>query len=111
MSRLLAIDQKAAIEAYLSHYPEGRFSGELRYRIAFINFNDKEVDQSDKLIRDLSEFISQHPKDVMVVAMLRLIGDTYTRKESMDRGEKAKFEKLAVDSYIKAAELLDDDTQ
>jgi outer membrane protein assembly factor BamD (BamD/ComL family) len=112
MSRILANDQKAASEAIetdLSHYPEGRFRGDLRYRLAFINFNDKEVDQSDKLIRDLDDFISQHPKDGMVMAMLRLIGDTYTRKKSLNRGEKAKFEKLAVDSYIKAAELLNDD--
>ncbi len=39
--------------------------------------------------------------------MLCLIGDTYKRKKSDKRDELAKFQKLAVDSYIKAVFLKD----
>ncbi|MEY5012995.1 MAG: hypothetical protein RLY69_710, partial [Verrucomicrobiota bacterium] len=53
----------AACNDYLNKFPDGRYAGDMRYRLAFVDFNDKEEDQSEKVIRDLSKFLSEHPND------------------------------------------------
>lgn len=92
----------SSIKEYLSKFPDGRYAGDLRYRLAFIDFNDKDVDQSDKLIKDLTGFLGQHPDDGAAGSMLCLIGDTWKKKTSKKQDEVARFEKNALDSYKKA---------
>lgn len=107
MSNFLANDYKetlASIKSYLNQFPDGTYAGDLRYRLAFIDFNDKDVDQSAKIIKDLTSFIAQHPNDASIGSMLCLLGDTYKKKKSGKRDEQARFEKLAVDAYIRAVE-------
>lgn len=87
---------------YLSKFPDGRFAGDMRYRLAFIDFNDKDVDQSDKIIGDLTKFLAEHPDDAAAGSMLCLIGDTYKKKKSDKKDEIARFEKQALDAYKKA---------
>ncbi|MES2437868.1 MAG: tetratricopeptide repeat protein [Verrucomicrobiota bacterium] len=92
----------AASKEYLSKFPDGRYAGDMRYRLAFIDFNDKEEDQSDKIIRDLTAFLAEHPDDSAAGSMLCLIGDTYKKKKSDKTDEIAKFEKQALEAYKKA---------
>lgn len=103
----------ATIKDYLGKFPDGRYAGDLRYRLAFIDFNDKDEDQSDKLIKDLTTFLESHPKDEAVGSMLCLIGDTWKKKTSKKQDELARFEKKALDAYTKAiwSGSLDDVTQ
>jgi len=91
-----------AIKQYLSKFPDGRYAGDLRYRNAFIDFNDGDVDQSNKLIKDLETFMAGHADDAATGSMLCLIGDTYQKKKSDKPDELARFEKLALNAYIKA---------
>ncbi|RYD35837.1 MAG: tetratricopeptide repeat protein, partial [Verrucomicrobiaceae bacterium] len=91
-----------ACKEYLSRFPDGRFAGDMRYRLAFIDFNDKEVDQSDKIIGDLTKFLADHPNDASAGSMLCLIGDTYKKKKSDKKDEIARFDKQALDAYKKA---------
>lgn len=105
MSNFLTNNYKQTLKtskAYLSKFPDGRYSGDMRYRLAFVDFNDKEVDQSDKIIRDLSSFLSKHPDDAAIGSMYCLLADTYKRKKSDKPDELAKFAKLALDAYKKA---------
>ncbi len=105
MSNFLSNNYKetiSSIKAYLGKFPDGRYAGDLRYRLAFIDFNDKEEDQSDKLIKDLETFLVDHPDDAAAGSMLCLIGDTWKKKESNKPDEQAKFENLALKAYIKA---------
>lgn len=105
MSYFLSNDYKETLRTckeYLSKYPDGRYAGDLRYRLAFIDFNDKEEDQSDKLIRDLTMFLTDHPEDSAAGSMYCLIADTYKKKKSDKTDELAKFEALAIEHYKKA---------
>ena len=105
MGKFLSNDYKgslASIKEYLSKFPDGRYAGDLRYRLAFIDSNDKDVDQSDKLIRDLTSFMSGHPDDPATGSMLCLVGDPYKKKKSDKRDELAKFQRLALEAYKKA---------
>jgi tetratricopeptide (TPR) repeat protein len=105
MSNFLSNEYKktlASCKEYLSRFPDGRYAGDLRYRLAFIDFNDKDVDQSDKIIRDLNTFLAEHPDDAAAGSMLCLIGDTYKKKKSDKTDELAKFESLALENYKKA---------
>lgn len=108
MSNFLSNEYKktlAACKAYLSKFPDGRYAGDIRYRLAFIDFNDKEEDQnvmSDKIIRDLTAFVTQHPDDAASGSMLCLIGDTWKRKKSDKQDEVARFERNALEAYKKA---------
>ncbi len=107
MSYFLSNNYKETFKAcreYLSKFPDGGFAGDMRYRLAFIDFNDKENDQSDKIIRDLTTFIKDHPDDSSVGSMLCLLGDTYKRKTSDKQDEVARFEELALDAYRKAVQ-------
>lgn len=105
MSNFLTNNYKETLRTckeYLSKFPDGRYAGDMRYRLAFIDFNDKEVDQSDKLIGDLTKFLAEHPDDASAGSMLCLIGDTYKKKKSDKKDEIARFEKQALDAYKKA---------
>ena len=104
-SNFLSNDYKktlASCKEYLSRFPDGGYAGDMRYRLAFIDFNDKDVDQSDKIIRDLNTFLKAHPDDSAAGSMLCLVGDTYKKKKSDKPDELAKFEKLALEAYKKA---------
>ncbi len=105
----------SSIKEYLSKFPDGRFAGDMRYRLAFIDFNDKGPDtddltkvaeyenkMSDKLIKDLNSFIAQHPDDLSLGSMLCLIADAWKRKTSQKTDELAKFERNALEAYKKA---------
>jgi tetratricopeptide (TPR) repeat protein len=83
----------ASCREYLAKFPDGRYAGDMRYRLSFIDFNDKEEDQSQKIIRDLTAFLAEHPEDASNGSMLCLMADTYKRMEK---------ENEALDSYIKA---------
>ena len=83
----------AACGAYLKKFPDGTYAGDMRYRLSFIDFNDKEQDQSPKIIRELTEFLKDHPKDVSNGSMYCLLADTYKRIDKTDE---------ALESYTKA---------
>ncbi|RYD43173.1 MAG: tetratricopeptide repeat protein, partial [Verrucomicrobiaceae bacterium] len=105
MSNFLTNNYKETLRTckeYLSKFPEGRFAGDMRYRLAFIDFNDKETDQSDKIIRDLTTYLEENPDDAAAGSMLCLIGDTYKKKKSDKKDEVARFDKQALDAYKKA---------
>jgi TolA-binding protein len=83
----------AACNEYLKRFPDGRYAGDMRYRLSFIDFNDKEEDQSDKIIRDLGKFLAEHPDDASNGSMLCLMADTYKKmdkeQEALDAFKKA----------------------
>jgi tetratricopeptide (TPR) repeat protein len=105
MSNFLTNNYKETLKSckeYLSKFPDGRYAGDIRYRLSFIDFNDKDVDQSDKIIKDLSSFLTQHPDDSSAGSMYCLLADTYKKKTSAKPDELVKFQKLALDAYKKA---------
>ena len=105
MSYFLNNDYKktlASCKEYLSKFPEGRYAGDMRYRLSFIDFNDKDVDQSDKIIRDLSSFLAKNPDDASAGSMYCLLADTYKKKTSDKPDELAKFQQLALEAYRNA---------
>lgn len=69
----------AACNQYLKSYPDGDFKGDILYRLSFIEFNDKEDDQSAKIIRDLESFLKKRPDDASSGAMYCLLADTHKR--------------------------------
>lgn len=92
MSNFLTNKYKETLEAcnqYLTKFPDGRFAGDMRYRLSFIDFNDKEEDQSDKVIRDLKKFLNENPDDNANASMLCLLADTYKRKGKDDEALEA----------------------
>lgn len=84
----------ASCKEYLTKFPMGRYAGDMRYRLSYIDFNDKETDQSEKIIRELSEFLKENAEDASNGSMYCLMADTYKRMNRMDD---------AIASYIKAA--------
>jgi TolA-binding protein len=83
----------ASCRDYLAKFPDGRYAGDMRYRLSFIDFNDKEDDQSAKIIRDLGNFLKDHPDDLSNGSMYCLMADTYKRMGKPDE---------ALETYIKA---------
>ena len=83
----------ASCREYLSKFPDGRYAGDMRYRLSFIDFNDKDEDQSDKIIRELGAFLAEHPDDAANGSILCLMADTYKKKEK---------EQESLDAYQKA---------
>ncbi len=83
----------ASCNDYLTKFPKGEFAGDMRYRLSFIEFNDKKDDQSEKIIRDLGDFLKDHPNDISNGSMHVLMADTYKRMGKLDE---------ALASYIKA---------
>lgn len=117
MSYFLSNDYKmtlASCKEYLSKFPDGRYAGDMRYRLAFIDFNDKGTNTDpaaiavyqnkmcDKIIKDLTTFLNQHPDDASAGSMYCLLADAYKRKTSDKPDELAKFQRLAIDAYRKA---------
>jgi tetratricopeptide (TPR) repeat protein len=107
----------ASCKEYLAKFPDGRYAGDMHYRLSFIDFNDKEVDQSDKIIRELGEFLQTHPKDAANGSMWCLIADTYKKKKVNPKADPATQAKeiqanedAALDAYKKAVQTdsLDD---
>jgi tetratricopeptide (TPR) repeat protein len=92
----------SSIKEYLSKFPDGRYAGDLRYRLAFIDFNDKDVDQSNKIIKDLTAFLKNHPTDPSAGSMYCLLADTYKKKTSDKPDELARFQQLALVAYRNA---------
>ena len=96
----------AACAAYLTKFPDGRYAGDMQYRLSFIDYNDKE-DQSDKIIRELGAFVAAHEKDLAVGSMLCLMADTY-KKKANDNEKIAAYEKAngkeAAAAFVKTNE-------
>jgi TolA-binding protein len=107
MSNFLSNNYKETLKSckeYLTRFPDGRYAGDMRYRLAFIDFNDKDVDQSDKIIRDLTSFIIEHPNDASVGSMWCLVADTYKKKTAANADELGRFQQSAIDAYKKAVD-------
>lgn len=105
MSNFLTNNYKETLKSckeYIAKFPDGRYAGDMRYRLSFIDFNDKDVDQSDKIIKDLSNFLGQHPDDSSAGSIYCLLADTYKKKTSDKPDELVKFQKLALDAYKNA---------
>ncbi len=69
----------ASCKAYLNKFPDGRYAGDMQYRLSFIDYNDKEDDQSAKIIRELEAFMKEHPGDAAEGSMLCLLADVYKK--------------------------------
>lgn len=78
---------------YLKAYPDGYFAGDMVYRLAFIDSNDQDVDQSDNIIDNLTSFLKRRPQDKAAGSMLCLVADTYKKKMS-PQGKIGKDQKL-----------------
>lgn len=105
MSNFLSNKSKEATAScndYLKRFPEGSFAGDMRYRLSFIDFNDKEQDQSDKIIRDLTAFVKTHADDLSNGSILCLLADTYKKKKSANAQEAQANEDAALEAYKKA---------
>ncbi len=94
---------------YLNTFPDGHYAGDMFYRLAFIDSNDKEVDQSKNIVDNLGGFLDKHPDDAAAGSMLSLMGDTWKKMKPSNPEDQAKsieelkgFEDKALESYIKA---------
>jgi tetratricopeptide (TPR) repeat protein len=94
---------------YLNTYPDGRFAGDMLYRLAFIDSNDKEVDQSKNIIDNLGGYLEKHPEDLAAGSMLTLMADTWKKMKPSDPDDAEKtatelknYEDEALKCYIKA---------
>ncbi len=74
----------ASCKSYLNKFPDGRYAGDMQYRLSFIDFNDKEEDQSGKIIRELEAFLKDHPGDAAEGSMLCLLADVYKKTGKED---------------------------
>jgi TolA-binding protein len=118
MSHFLSDNYKETLKGckeYLNRFPDGDYAGDMLHRLAFVDFNDKgpgkdpkaiaiyENSMCDKIIRDLTVFINQHPQDAAVGSMWCLVAESYKKKTSANADELARFQQLALDAYKKAA--------
>lgn len=95
----------ASCQDYLKKFPNGRYSGDLRYRLAYIDFRDTE-DQSEKLVKEITAFTSANFDDPSAGMMLNLLGDTYSQKKVIQeklKGQKVEPMDKALEAYLKAA--------
>jgi len=107
MSHFLTNDYEKTLAAcgdLLKRFPNGRFAGDLQYRLSYIDFNDKEVDQADNIIRILGDFLKKHPDDLSNGSMLCLMGDTYRKKKEKAKTDEEgkKYEDQALQCFDKA---------
>jgi tetratricopeptide (TPR) repeat protein len=117
MSYFLSNDYKKTLSSckeYLAKFPDGHYAGDMRYRLAFIDFNDKGTDDDpaavakyqnkmyDKIVKDLGNFLAQNPNDASAGSMYCLMGDAYNKRKSDKPDELAKFQQLAIEAYRKA---------
>ncbi|WP_035604937.1 tetratricopeptide repeat protein [Haloferula sp. BvORR071] len=82
---------------YLNAYPSGHYAGDMLYRLAFIDSNDKEVDQSKNIIDNLTGFLAKNPNDPAAGSMTTLIADTWKKKMSPPAG----LDQKALDAWNK----------
>lgn len=87
---------------YLTTYPDGKFAGDVLYRLAFIDSQDREKDQSEKIVKNLAEYLAKHPEDPGRGPMLTLLGDTYKKLKSNNEAVLKENEAKALDCYKKA---------
>lgn len=93
----------AACNEYLKKYPNGVYTGDILYRLAFVDFNDTQNDQSDRIIKSLGDYLAKHPNDGAAAPMLLLIGDTWSQKKRGKTDESVNLaETMALDAYKKA---------
>lgn len=117
MGYFLTNDYKNTLVAcneYLKKYPTGVYTGDILYRLAFIDFNDKQSDQSDRIIKSLGDYLAKHPTDGAAAPMLLLIADTWSQKKRGNTDESRELaETMALDAYKKAvwASTSDETTQ
>jgi len=95
--------------AYLNTFPDGRFAGDMLYRLAFIDSNDKEVDQSKNIIDNLGGYLEKHPDDLAAGSMLTLMADTWKKMKPSDPEDAEKsakelkeYEDESIKCFIKA---------
>ena len=100
---------KAACKAYLTRFPDGHYAGDMHYRISFIDFNNKDEDLTDKIIRELGEYMGKHPDDLANGSIYCLVADTYLKKKAdpgadpeSQRKELRTYEDGALDAFKKA---------
>ncbi len=89
-----------ACKEYLTKFPDGHFAGDMIYRLAFIDSNDKTV-SPDKIVRDLDGFIQVHPDDPAAGSILCLLADT-AKKMTAEQARGANPEDIALEAYKKA---------
>lgn len=94
---------------YLDTFPEGHYAGDMFYRLAFIDSNDKEVDQSKNIIDNLGGFLAKKPDDAAAGSMLSLMADTWKKMKPTDPKDQEKsakelknYEDEALKCYIQA---------
>jgi tetratricopeptide (TPR) repeat protein len=93
---------------YLNTFPEGHYAGDMLYRLAFIDSNDKEVDQSRNIIDNLGGYLEKKPDDPAAGSMLSLMADTWkkmkaTKEDPAQAAEELKgYEDEALKCFIKA---------
>jgi tetratricopeptide (TPR) repeat protein len=117
MSYFLSNDYKMTLSSckeYLAKFPDGRYAGDMRYRLSFIDFNDRGTDDDpaavakfqdkmyEKVVKDLGGFLAQNPNDASAGSMYSLMGDAYNKRKSEKPDEMAKFQQLAIEVYKKA---------
>lgn len=88
MSYFLTNNYKKTLEwcrEYLNRYPDGMFYGDVLYRLAFIDSQDREKNQSEKIVKTLSDYLERKPEDAAAGPMSMLLGDTLQKlKTSKD---------------------------
>lgn len=94
---------------YLNTFPDGHYAGDMFYRLAFIDSNDKEVDQSKNIIDNLGGFLEKHPEDAAAGSMLCLMADTWKKMKPSDpdnaektAAENKGYEDEALKCFIRA---------
>ena len=112
MSHFLSNNYEKTLDScrdYFAKFPAGRFAGDFQYRISFIDFNDKEIDRTDKIIRELGDFLKKYPDDLCNGSMLCLMADTYKKKKEKATSEEEgkKYEDLALQCYDKVIWMKD----
>lgn len=101
MSDFLSNKYKETLKScreYLTKFPDGHYAGDMRYRLAFIDFNDKEEDQSERIIRELGEFVAARPEDPANGSIHCLIADCHKRLEQEDQAIEAYKKAVWTDS-------------
>lgn len=94
-----------AAENYLKKYPKGTFAGDMRYRLAFIQYQDTKNDYSDVIIDSLTKFLQEQPNDVSAGSIWCLLGDVYSKKANqtnLPEDQVNRYQENAIEAYKKA---------
>ncbi|BCU78468.1 tetratricopeptide repeat protein [Luteolibacter sp. LG18] len=93
----------AACKAYLDKYagkPDAKYTGDILYRLCFIDFQDTKNDNSDKILETLGGYAENHKDDAAAGSMFSLIGDVWYQKKTKVDG----YQDRALEYYLKAVE-------